>query len=406
LGDFFILFLSYLRVLPAFLLIFIYLCLRLNLPDVKELHIISFNYPYPPSYGGIIDVYYKIKAISDLGIKIHLHCFVDKIPVKIDPEVEESTENVFFYEKKKNPLLYFSGIPFAAVIRDSDLLLKNLEKIDAPILFEGLQTTSVIRFLKNNRRELYLRHHNNEAEYYKGLSLSEKNIFKKIVYRIESLKYKEYQKKLLKKFEAVFCLSEKEYNEVETYSKNAQLIHIFHGNQSVKQLDKKGNYFLFHGDLTTADNKRALVETIDLFKTLPQYKLVVASDRAGEDIKKRISAVKNITLTPILTTENLHHLLENAHANILISYQNSGTKVKLFNTLYNSRFVIINGNITDDPILKDLCLYGANMAEIRQQIITSAEKDYNDSEKRKEILEKTHSDHAKAEEIVKIIFKN
>ncbi len=345
-------------------------------------------------------------ALYDLGVKIHLHCFVDQIPYTIDPEVKEMTENVFFYQKKKNPLLYFSGIPFAAAIRDSEALLKNLEKDKAPILFEGLQTTHIIRFLRDHDHKLYLRYHNNEKEYYKGLSVSEKNIFKKIIYKIESLKHSGYQKKLLNKFEAVFCLSEKEYNEVETYSKNAQLIHIFHGNQSVKQLDKKGNYFLFHGDLTTADNKKALIETIDLFKTLPQYKLLVASDRAGEDIKKRISTIENITLTPIQTTENLHHLLENAHANILISYQNSGTKVKLFNTLYNSRFVIINGNITDDPILTDLCLYGTNMAEIRQHIITSAEKNYDAAEKRKEILEKTHSDHAKAEEIVKIIFNN
>ncbi|PRB06543.1 hypothetical protein CQ046_00145 [Chryseobacterium sp. MYb7] len=373
---------------------------------MKELHIISFNYPYPPSYGGIIDVYYKIRALSALGIKIHLHCFIDQIPDKIDPEIEEITENVFFYKKKKNPLLYFSGTPFAAVIRDSEALIKNLEKIKAPILFEGLQTAYIIRFLRDNDHKLYLRYHNNETEYYKGLSFSEKNIFKKIIYKIESLKYTGYQKKLLKKFETVFCLSEKEYNEVETYSENAQLIHIFHGNGLVKQLDKKGNYFLFHGDLTTADNKRALNETIDLFKTLPQYQLVVASDRASEDIKRKISEVQNISLTPIRTTEKLHHLLENAHGNILISYQNSGTKVKLFNTLYNSRFVIINGNITDDPVLTDLCLYGSDMSEIRQHIITSAEKDYEDTENRKNILDYIHSDKAKAEEIVKIIFKN
>ncbi len=380
--------------------------MHLNLSYVKQLHIISFNYPYPPSYGGIIDVYYKIKALSDLGIKIHLHCFIDQIPGKIDVEIKEITENVFFYKKKKNPLLYFSGTPFAAAIRNSEVLLKNLERDKAPILFEGLQTAHIIQFLKDNNHKLYLRYHNNETEYYKGLSLSEKNLFKKIIYRIESLKYIRYQKKLLKKFEAVFCLSEKEYKEVETYSENAQLIHIFHGNQSVKQLNKKGNYFLFHGDLTTADNKRALNETIDLFKTLPQYQLVVASDRASEDIKRKISEVANISLTPIQTTEKLHHLLENAHGNILVSYQNSGTKVKLFNTLYNSRFVIINGNITDDPVLTGLCLYGADINEIRQKIITSAEKDYDAAENRKEILEKTHSDKAKAEEIVKIIFKN
>ncbi|MCW1963730.1 hypothetical protein [Chryseobacterium viscerum] len=373
---------------------------------MKELHIISFNYPYPPSYGGIIDVYYKINALSDLGVKIHLHCFVDQIPDKIDPEVKDITENVFFYEKKKNILLYFLKTPFAAIIRDSDLLLKNLEKIKAPVLFEGLQTTHIMRFIRGNNHKLYLRYHNNEKEYYKGLSVSEKNIFKKIVYKIESLKYAGYQKKLLKKFETVFCLSEKEYNEVKTYSGNAQLIHIFHGNQSVKQLDKKGKYFLFHGDLTTADNKQALAETLTLFKTLPQYNLIVASDRASEDIKRKISAVENINLVPIRTSENLCHLLENAHANILISYQNSGTKVKLFNTLYNSRFVIINGNITDDPALTDLCLYGADMPEIRQQIISSAEKDYDDTEKRKQVLEKIHSDHAKAGQIIKVIFKN
>ncbi|WP_433626436.1 hypothetical protein [Chryseobacterium cucumeris] len=373
---------------------------------MNELHLISFNYPYPPSYGGIIDVYYKIKALSDLGIKIHLHCFIDQIPDKIDLEVKEITENVFFYKKKKNPLLYFSGTPFAAAIRDSETLLKNLEKIKAPILFEGLQTAFIIRFLRENDHKLYLRYHNNEKEYYKGLSVSEKNPFKKIIYKIESVKYSGYQKKLLKKFEAVFCLSEKEYNEVQTYSENAHLIHIFHGNESVKELDQKGKYFLFHGDLTTADNKRALNETIDLFKTLPQYQLVVASDRASEDIKRKISTVENISLTPIQTTENLYRLLEDAHANILISYQNSGTKVKLFNTLYNSRFVIINGNITDDPVLTNLCLYGDDMSQIRQQIISSAGKDYHDTEKRKEVLEKNHSDKAKANEIVRIIFKN
>ncbi|MDR4955068.1 hypothetical protein REB14_23030 [Chryseobacterium sp. ES2] len=373
---------------------------------MNKFHIISFNYPYPPSYGGIIDVYYKIKALSDLGIKIHLHCFVDQIPDKIDPEVKEITENVSFYQKKKNPLLYFSSTPFAAAIRNSEELIKNLERNKAPILFEGLQTTSIIRFLRNNDHQFYLRYHNNETEYYKGLSVSEKNIFKKLIYKIESLKHTRYQKKLLKKFEAVFCLSEKEYNEVETYSGNAHLIHIFHGNESVKELDTKGKYFLFHGDLSTADNKRALNETIDLFKTLPQYQLIVASDRATEDIKRKISTVENISLTPIQTTENLLRLLKDAHGNILISYQNSGTKVKLFNTLYNSRFVIISENITDDPILKSVCLFGSDMNEIRQRIITSAEKEYHDTEKRKEVLEKKHSDKAKAHEMLKIIFKN
>ncbi|AZA78634.1 glycosyltransferase family 1 protein [Chryseobacterium sp. G0186] len=374
---------------------------------MKALHLISFNYPYPPSYGGIIDVYYKIKALSELGVKIHLHCFVNQIPEKTDPEIKNITENVFFYKKKKNPLLYFSPVPFAAAIRNSNMLLHNLMKIKAPVLFEGLQTTSLLTQLKDKGQyPLYLRLHNNEAEYYKGLSSSEKNIFKKIIYKVEAIKYENYQKKHLKEFKSVFCLSEKEFHETENYSGNAKLIHIFHGNRTVKLLDKKGDYFLFHGDLSISDNKKALEEVIELFKGFSQYKLIVASDRASDDIKKKINSVKNIKLVPIETNENLHHLLENAQANILLSFQNSGTKVKLFNSLYNSRFVIINQNITDDDSLRDLCLYGSNLQEIRQHIIDVAERDYSGSEHRKTVLEKEHSDESKAEEIIRVIFKN
>lgn len=373
---------------------------------MKALHVISFNYPYPPSYGGVIDVYYKIKALSDLEVKIHLHCFVNQVPEKIDPEITHITENVFFYQKKKNPFLYFSFTPFAVAIRTSVNLLHNLEKIEAPILFEGLQTTSLISKIKSKKHALYLRLHNNEAEYYKGLSFSEKNIFKKIIYKIEAIKYDGYQKKNLKEFKSVFCLSEKEYRETEEYSENAKLIHIFHGNHQVKVLDKQGDYFLFHGDLSISDNKKALEEVIELFKGLPDHKLVVASDRASDDLKKKINSIENINLVPIETNQNLYHLLENAHANILLSFQNSGTKVKLFNSLYNSRFVIINQNITDDHSLKDLCLYGSNLQEIRQHIIDIAERDYTGSERRKTILEKSHSDESKAEEMIKVIFKD
>lgn len=373
---------------------------------MKALHIISFNYPYPPSYGGIIDVYYKIKALSELGVKIHLHCFVDCVPEKVDSEIKNITENVFFYKKKKNPLSYFSSVPFAAVIRKSDLLLGNLMKTKAPILFEGLQTTSILDHLNSSEHRLYLRLHNNEAEYYKGLSSSEKNIFKKIIYNIEAIKYKHFQKKRLKEFKSIFCLSEKEYRETENYSENAQLIHIFHGNHMVKALDKKGGYFLFHGDLSISDNKKALEEVIELFKGLSEYKLIVASDRASEDIKKKINSIENINLVPIETNENLYHLLENAHANILLSFQNSGTKVKLFNSLYNSRFVIINQNITDDRSLRDLCFFGSNMKEIRQHIIDIAERDYSGSEIRRTVLEREHSDESKAEEMIRVIFKN
>lgn len=41
----------------------------------RHLNIIAFNIPWPANYGGIIDVYYKMKALHQCGVKIILHCF-------------------------------------------------------------------------------------------------------------------------------------------------------------------------------------------------------------------------------------------------------------------------------------------------------------------------------------------
>ena len=40
-----------------------------------QIHIISLNVPYPANYGGVIDVFYKIKSLHEAGVQIHLHCF-------------------------------------------------------------------------------------------------------------------------------------------------------------------------------------------------------------------------------------------------------------------------------------------------------------------------------------------
>ena len=32
------------------------------------LHLVSFDVPYPPDYGGVIDVYNKIKTLYQVGV--------------------------------------------------------------------------------------------------------------------------------------------------------------------------------------------------------------------------------------------------------------------------------------------------------------------------------------------------
>ena len=42
---------------------------------MKTLHVIAFDVPYPANYGGVIDVFYKLKYLHECGVDITLHCF-------------------------------------------------------------------------------------------------------------------------------------------------------------------------------------------------------------------------------------------------------------------------------------------------------------------------------------------
>ena len=63
----------------------------------RYLNIIAFNIPWPANYGGIIDVYYKIKALHQCGVKIILHCF--EYERAHSPELEAICEKVFYYKR-------------------------------------------------------------------------------------------------------------------------------------------------------------------------------------------------------------------------------------------------------------------------------------------------------------------
>lgn len=73
--------------------------------DQKNLHIVAFTIPFPPNYGGAIDVFYKLKALYELGVQIHLHCFeYDRSPSK---ELEQYCKTVYYYKRNKSFKYWF-----------------------------------------------------------------------------------------------------------------------------------------------------------------------------------------------------------------------------------------------------------------------------------------------------------
>ena len=86
------------------------------MPD-RHLNIVSFSIPFPANYGGVIDIFYKLKALHWAGIKIHLHCFqYDR------PEAEELNaycETVNYYQRKTGLSAQFSLKPYIVESRQA-----------------------------------------------------------------------------------------------------------------------------------------------------------------------------------------------------------------------------------------------------------------------------------------------
>lgn len=367
----------------------------------KKLHIISFDNPFPPFYGGVIDVFYKIKALHTIGVKIHLHCFVDKIPESCI-ELNSITEKVYFYKSSKNPFLFFSRIPFSVISRNNKELLKNLNRDVAPILFENLKTTFLVNRDSLPEHKKVLRLQNIEQDYFLGISKTEQSIIRKISYYFESLKYKVFEENIIK-FDKVFSISKFEDEYISSKFHNSVYIPVFHGNTEVIPLTDFGEYTLYHGDLKTADNKEVVRFLVSVFKDIPTAKLVIASGTNQKFVSQLIAKQPNIHFELISNFEHLQQLLNKAHINISWSFQKSGTKLKLINSLFNSRFSIINENIVDDELISNLCFLVKTKQELVLKIQEVTIMPYNDFTNRKNILENYLNDIKNAGLIMDLI---
>ena len=104
------------------------------------------------------------------------------------------------------------------------------------------------------------------------------------------------------------------------------------------------------------------------------------------EMANKIDEVVDIMYEKIKGNTHLLSLFNGAHINTVFSYQNSGTKLKLINALYNSRFCLINDNMIDEESIKKVCDVENDLLKYKERIKTLIAKDYNLSEERVMVL--------------------
>jgi hypothetical protein len=370
---------------------------------MKALHLISFDIPYPPDYGGAIDVFYKIKALAEAGTEIHLHC--SEYGRKRSPELEKICKTVHYYPRKKGFLKLFRNLPYIVATRKNKNLLKILQSDQAPILFEGLHSCAFLNSKALKKRLKLVRTHNIEHDYYAALAKAEKNLLRKIFFQTEAFKLKRYEK-ILHSADAVLSISEKDKKHFSKY-KNARLLPAFHEEISIQKKSKRGEGIVYHGNLSVGENIQAVLYLIENVFAKIKHPVIIAGRNPDKKLRSAAEKYEHITLVANPTKKEMEAYISNAQINILITFQATGIKLKLLNALTAGRFCICNSAMTAGTGLESLCNIAdkpEDLIRLTNQLYTqNFDEDGHEYEKRKTVFEKLFSNQKGAGKIMSVI---
>lgn len=371
--------------------------------SAAKLHIISFDIPYPADYGGVIDVYYKIKSLAQTGVEIYLHCF--EYGRAHSEELAKLCKEVWYYPRKTGIRGVSPFFPYIVYSRRSDLLLQRLVAIDAPILFEGVHTTFHLKNPALAARFKMVRIHNIEHQYYAELAKKESSFFKKEYLHMEANLLRTYEL-TLDSAQAFISMTEEDgaWFSKQYPSAHHVCIRGFHPYSTVISQEGLGKYCLYHGNLGHPENEEAALFLLNNVFRQIDIPLIIAGRNPGPKIVEACATLPNCTLiaNPVFT--ELDKLLQEAHIHVLPTFQATGLKLKLLYALFAGRHVLVNNTMLHGTGLAGCCTIAEDAITFRQSIIALMQKPFSlkDKAERTELLSAEYSNKENARGIIRV----
>ena len=361
--------------------------------------------PYPPDYGGVFDLFYKLKALHEVGVKIHLHCF--EYGRGEQPELNKYCEEVHYYQREKLGFGIPLRLPYIVSSRINSELVKNLLKNSFPVLLEGVHCTYYLYHGELNNRKVLVRLHNVEYEYYRQLAAAETNFLKKIYFLMESRLLKKYENLIAGKanFLAVNEKDAEAYREVFG-AKMINFLPVFLPFTKVTSKKGKGNYCLYHGNLSVSENEKAATWLLENVFDDSEFDFFIAGKNPSESLRAKVNKNDNAILFADPSSQKMEELIANAHIHLLPSFNSTGIKIKLLHALFNGRFVITNDASLKGTGLESLAEIAGDAAAYKQKIAKLFQSDFTETDihKRARVLENKYDNLKNARQLIQWIY--
>jgi glycosyltransferase involved in cell wall biosynthesis len=371
----------------------------------KYLHIVSLDVPYPVDYGGVFDLFYKLKALHEAGVNIVLHCF--EYGRGQQPILEKYCAEVHYYPRKQGLAGFNGRLPYMVASRQHPRLLHRLLKDDYPVLMEGMHCTYYLHTGQLPRARCFVRLHNVEYQYYKHLANTTTSPFKKLYYQTESKLLHNYEKGLANKadFWAVTQKDAMVYQEEFGYQ-SIDFLPLYLPEYTPQWNGERGSYCLYHGNLSVAENEKAGMWLLENVFDTVELPLVIAGKQPSKALEKMAHRQNHTCLVANPSEADMLELIRKAQVNILPAFNDTGIKLKLINALYHGRHCLANNAGVDGSGLNHCCTIANSTAAMRRAVSDLFDRPftYYDFEERSQRLKHLFNNANNAQQMVRWIF--
>lgn len=372
----------------------------------KHLHIISLTVPYPVDYGGVFDLFYKLQALQAEGIKIHLHCF--KYGRDEQEILKQYCETVYYYPRKTVPAALSLKYPYIVKSRSNRELANMIAKDDHPILMEGVHCTWLLNDKRFRSRNCFVRLHNVEHIYYRHLYRVTRSPLKKLYYLWESFLLNKYERQISKKA-TFFAVTEKDAGVYKKLGcKEVYFLPLFLPPWKIKKIEGSGTFCLYQGDLSVAENEKAAKWLLSKVFNDLNIPFVIAGKNPSSSLSSVVLNRNSVCLVANPTWEEMQDLIEKAQVHLIPSFNATGIKIKLLNTLFNGRHCIVNEATVEGTGLENACVIAKDSDSFKKATVQLYQKNFceTESQLRNRLLNKLFDNKKNAEKLGSLIWRS
>lgn len=368
-----------------------------------HLHIVTHDVPWPADYGGVVDLYWKIKTLHSLDVAVHLHCFTQGRPPQ--PELEKYCASVNYYQRDKSVRRFSFRIPFIVSSRISSELVTNLQKNNYPVLLEGIHCSWYLYKDLLPGRKVIVRLHNAEFEYYRQLARHEKNTLKRLYFLHESRLLKKYERRLANKAQFLAVSEQDEALYRQTF-KAVQInyLPVFIPWTMVAGHEGRGFFCLYHGNLSVNENEEAACWLMDEVFASTGIPFVIAGKDPSPALQEKVDRQGNTCLVSNPSDKELNDLIGKAQIHVLPSLNKTGIKLKLLNAVFNGRHCLVNQAAVEGSGLEPYCHIASGAEAFTGKIKELFEEPFTEQEQQnRQGLLQQYNNTANAERLISFL---